>query len=412
MLGSALRGAGYRAARRVPAAPAGRCRRLVSSSSSSSSAAAAASAAELDINWERDIGRHFQPQSRRIQRGGPFPRSDRFFKKTRLRVSNLASGVTEQQLHQLFASIDPAESRDVGETQIHVGELDEEGGRWVTLPEDLCHWAVYLSGTELEGEPIVVEATPGSQAALGSGGAAYGWEWSALGSGDDGHDNAAWLAGNGPRRALSSARYWGVVPDLLPHPPKLEVHLACTWAQQVHRGGKSGAFAAFRGNTVSAEMLSSGAPMLHWPVDGAETQAQGGFTLIMSVLPPAAEGPEVASVLASYEEPAVAAAAGSVWHGWVLANMGADSGAVAEGAVGSGDLIMPYQLSPSGEEGAEEGEGGVHPLLRPGARVAFALYAQPAAIGGGAPIDLHLYYTPRIQTLETDNKTEPPLPLH
>eukprot|EP01043_Picozoa_sp_COSAG02_P075562 COSAG02_NODE_15640_length_1152_cov_1.233618_1_plen_68_part_01 len=68
------------------------------------------------MNWEREIGNHFQSQSRRIQRGGPYPGSDYFFKKTQIRVSNMASDVTSEQLHRIFASIDPAESRDAGET--------------------------------------------------------------------------------------------------------------------------------------------------------------------------------------------------------------------------------------------------------------------------------------------------------
>ena len=88
----------------------------------------------------------------------------------------------------------------------------------------------------------------------------------------------------------------------------------------------------------------------------------------MSVLPPAEEGPEA---LASFVDDQVddAGFAGSVWHGWVIANMDADCGEEV-----GGDVVMPYQLSSSGDEG---------PLtpLRLGARVVFALYAQEATIG-------------------------------
>lgn len=354
-----------------------RCSRCLSSSASSAAAAGSATE-ELGVNWEREIGNHFQPQARRIQRGGPYPGSDYFFKKTRIRVSNLASGVTSEQLHQLFASIDPAEKRSVGETQIRVGELDAEGACLVTLPKELYSRAMLLAGAELEGEPLVVEPCldPEGQAVADSSAPAYGWEWSALGG--EGHDNAAWVNGKGPRRALSSARYWDIVPDLLPHPPKLSVHLSCSWPQQVRRGASGGtAAAAFRGNTVSAEVLSSGSPALQWPGDGVADRATGGLTLIMSVLPPAGEGPEVAAALASYDDDEfeLAGSVGSVWHGWVVANMDAASGGEVADAAATGEVIMPYQLSSSEEE---PGPGAP---LRPGARVAFALYAQQAAIG-------------------------------
>eukprot|EP01046_Picozoa_sp_COSAG06_P096129 COSAG06_NODE_42233_length_383_cov_1.841549_1_plen_127_part_11 len=125
-----------------------------------------------------------------------------------------------------------------------------------------------LSGAELEGEPLVIEPYqhPNGQAVVDSTALAYGWEWSTLGSG--GHDNAAWAKGKGPHRALSSARYWGIVPDLLPQPPKLSVHLSCSWPQQMRHSASGGTdAAAFRGNTVSAEVLSSGVPAIHWPAD-------------------------------------------------------------------------------------------------------------------------------------------------
>ena len=352
MLGTAwLRRASGAACRLRAVAPPVRCSRCLSSSAARP---AGSSTEELGINWEREVGNHFQPQSGRIQRGGPYPGSDNFFKKTRIRVSNLARDVTGEQLHQLFASIDPAESRSVGETQIHVSEPDAEGARLVTLPEELYSRAMLLSGAELEGVPLVIELSEHPKSVADSA-AVYGWEWSALGSGS--HDNAAWAKGKGPHRALSSARYWGIVPDLLPQPPKLSVHLSCSWPS----GGTDAA--AFRGNTVRAEVLSSGNPTLQWPADGVAEQATGGLTLIMSVLPPEAPDPELAS-----------SDAGSVWHGWVVANMNADGGEEARG-----DVVMPYQLSSGDDE-----ECPSTAWLRPGARVVFALYAQQAAIGACA----------------------------
>ena len=166
------------AARSLARWPAG-CTAAAAAAAPARPAAAAAAAARClstapaaqpdpgaDLNWEREIGNHFAPQSRKLQRGGPYPQSDRFFKKASLRVSNVAAGATIEQLHQLFADVDPAEqSRNVGETQICVGEPDAEGVRVVTMPLDLCKRALYLSGVEVEGEPIVVEMQPHSAAA-------------------------------------------------------------------------------------------------------------------------------------------------------------------------------------------------------------------------------------------------------
>ena len=50
---------------------------------------------------------------------------------------------------------------------------------------------------------------------------------------------------------------------------------------------------------------------------------------------------------------------------------------LSAGGEESGDDIIPYQL------GAEEG-GRAHPVLVPGARVAFALYSQPATVDAAA----------------------------
>lgn len=122
--------------------------------------------------------------------------------------------------------------------------------------------------------------------------------------------------------------------------PSLSVHLSCGWT--------SAGAAAFRGNTVSASAVESGAPTLSWPADGLADQAKGGLTLIMTVLPPSIEGSEVASTL-GYEP--------ATWQGWAVTNMKSAAGDAEECAAGSGNVVIPYQLE-------SDGSDYHHPMLR------------------------------------------------
>lgn len=232
--------------------------------------------------------------------------------------AELIVGGLQGSAQELFAPLIPP-------ALVSAQPLEAEGEALVSVPLSELRRALACDGCSAGkgGGRITVRRAPAAEPeAITPATAPAGWEWTEL---DDELSNAAWQAGGGPKRTLSAARYWSVVPDLVPLAPRLRAHLVVSYGE----GG-----AVHRGNWLTASAMAA-EPAVWFPDDGYGEGTR--WALLMTALD----------------------AAGGAQHCWAVAN------ARSAADWGQADELVAY-LAP----------GSVYGTAHECPRYAFRLFAQ------------------------------------